>query len=643
MKHYPSLFSPVRIGTHVLKNRIIMSAMATNSCNIDGSVTPAIVAHYAKRARGGVGMIIIEFTSVDYPAGRGSLTQLQLADPRVIAGFHAIADSVQPYGTKLLAQLHHAGARSVAVPGVQIMGPVEDTSGKIPVHGMTKEDIAALTDKFAKAAQHAQQAGLDGVELHAGHGYLFSQFLSPLTNTRTDEYGGSVAGRSRFLVETIQAVRKACGPQFIISVRLAVRDWNPAGQSLEDGIEFAKIIDGKVDLINITTGARFGHLGASETQDKPDGFRLDLARAVKPHVKTPVSIVGKLRTGEMCDGVIKDGVADLVVVGRQILCDPEWPNKLSNGRDNEVRKCLNCMDGCYSSLSANSGVRCAINPYCGFDSVYDEGNLPRVDTPKKVVVVGGGVTGMQAALTAAERGNTVTLLEKASELGGQLHLACVPPSKEILSTTAEYFAMRMKQEGVDIRLGIDADANTIAALKPDTVILATGSLPSVPPIPGIERAVKSWDILDGTYTAPQGKRVVIIGGGNVGCDTALYLLEKQNMITIIEMLDKVSAGQEGTHRTRDMEIMKKGGVNIQTLATVQNVSEAGVAYTDKEGKACLAETDLVVVSTGQKPVGEDLARALEEKGIAVKRAGDALQIGKIRTNVRSGFLAGYDA
>lgn len=642
MKPYPSLFSPVRIGSHVLKNRIIMSAMHTNNCNSDGSVSPADIAHYAKRARGGAGMITIAFVSVDYPVGCGSPTQPQLADPSVIPGFRAIADSVQPYGAKLIAQLHHAGMRAFPKPGIKIMGPVEDLSGKIPVHGMTKDDIAALTSKFAKAAKHAQIAGLDGVELHAGHGYLLSQFLSPLTNTRTDEYGGDAEGRARFLLETVQAVRKACGPQFILSVRLAVRDWDPKGQSLEDGIAFAKLLDGKVDLINITTGARFGALSNSETQDKPDGFRLNLARAVKPHVKTPVSIVGKLRTGEMCESVIKDGVADLVVVGRQLLCDPEWPNKLNTGRDREIRKCLNCME-CYSSVSNLSSVRCAINPYCGFDSVYDEGNLPRVDKPRKVVVVGGGVTGMQAALTAAERGNTVTLLEKSAKLGGQLHLACVPPDKEILSAIPGYFGMRLKQEGVEVRLGVDADADSVAALKPDTVILATGSLPSVPPIPGIERAVKSWDILDGTYAAPQGKRVVIIGGGAVGCDTALYFLTKQNMITIIEMLGQVASGQEGTHRTRDLEIMEKGGVNIQTLAAVQSVSDAGVAYTDKDGVSCLAEADLVVVSTGQRPAGADLALALEEKGIAVKRAGDAVAIGKIRTNVRSGFLAGYDA
>lgn len=642
MMHYPALFSPVRIGSHVVKNRIMMSAMHTNTCNPDGTVTPADIAHYAKRARGGAGMITIAFVSVDYPSGCGAPTQLSLADPSVIPGFHALADSVQPYGAKLIAQLHHAGMRAFPKPGIKIMGPVEDYSGKIPIYGMSKDDIAALTAKFAKAALYAQMAGLDGVELHAGHGYLFSQFLSPLTNTRTDEYGGGIANRAKFLLETVQAVRKACGPQFILSVRLAVRDWDPRGQSLEDGVEFAKLLDGQVDLINITTGARFGALSNSETQDKPDGFRLNLARAVRPHVKTPIAIVGKFRTGEMCESVIRDGIADLVVVGRQLLCDPEWPNKLSMGRDREVRKCLSCME-CYASVNKLSSIRCAINPYCGFDSIHDEGNLPRVTKARKVVVIGGGITGMQAALTAAERGNTVTLLEKFGELGGQVRLASVPPDKEIHKTTIEYLQMRLESEGVDVRLGVNADADTVAAMKPDTVILATGSLPSVPPIPGIECAVNSWDILEGTMATPEGKRIVIIGGGNVGCDTAMYLLKRQNRITIIEMLDQISTGQEALHRTRDLEIMNQCCVHIETLATVQRVSDAGVAYTDKCGTPCLAEADLVVVSTGQRPYGADLALALAEKGIKVVRAGDAVAIGKIRTNVRSGFLAGYDA
>ncbi|HPK52946.1 MAG TPA: NAD(P)/FAD-dependent oxidoreductase [Smithellaceae bacterium] len=644
MKIFPNLFSPFRLGTHELKNRIVMSPMATNSCNIDGSVSPANLAYYAKRARGGVGMIIVEFISVDYPVGRGSLTQFQLADSRVIAGFHALVDSIKPYGTKVIAQLHHAGARSIQVPDIKIMGPVDDKSGKIPVHGMTKEDIAYLTNKFVQAALNARQAGFDGVELHSAHGYLLSQFLSLQSNTRTDEYGGDVAGRSRFLVEIIQGIRKACGPQFLISVRLGVRDWDPKGLALADGLEAAKIIDREgIDLINVSTGARYSHFGAVETQEKPDGFRLDLARAVKPLVKTPVAIVGKLRTGAMCDDVVKGGVADLVVIGRPLICDPEWPNKMQSGREAEIRQCLNCLDGCYTSLTINSGIRCAINPYAGFESIYDEGNLPRVIKPKKVVVVGGGIAGMQAALTAAERGHAVTLLEKKPALGGQLQIASIPPHKEVLNTIAKYFAIRMQQEGVTVKLGVDADVATIAALHPDTVILATGSLPVVPPIPGIERAIQSWDILSGARTAPEGRNIVIIGGGTVGCETALYLLGYRNRITILEMLKEVSGDQEGTHRTRDLEILKNGGVDIRTLATVQKITGAGVDYLDKDGKMCQVKADLVIVSTGQRPVGSALAEALADRGILVKMAGDAGDIGKIRTNTLSGFLTGYSA
>ncbi len=404
-------------------------------------------------------------------------------------------------------------------------------------------------------------------------------------------------------------------------------------------MKIAQIIASSINLINLTTGARYGHLGASETQDKPDGFRLELARAVKPNVQTPVAVVGKLRTGEMCDGIIRDGVADLVVVGRQLICDPEWPNKLRTGRENEVRKCLNCMDGCYSSLSINSGTRCAINPYVGFESVYDEGNLPRVVNPKKVVVIGGGVAGMQAALTAAERGHSVTLLEKNPVLGGQLGIASVPPHKDILNTTPAYYELRMRQEGVDIRLGVEADAESVAALKPDTVILATGSLPSIAPIPGIEHAVESWDI-PAARTRRPGKSVVIIGGGTVGCETGLHLLTPGTW-------SPSSRSGHGSHRqeahTAPLEILKEIGVDILTRATIQMVTELGVEYSDKDGNACQAEADLIVVSTGQRPVGGELAEALENMGITVKRAGDALQLGKIRFNVRSGFLAGYDA
>lgn len=641
MPNYPHLFSPIRVGSQIMKNRIIMPGMATSLCTPDGFATQEMCSYYAKRARGGVGTIIMEFTSVAYPQGLGANVQFQLADERVVTGLATIADAVHAYGTKLLIQLHHAGARSVARPGVETIGPMDEGD---KVRMMTEQDIKDLTAKFVKAAKNAQQAGLDGVEIHAGHGYLISQFLSPITNQRTDAYGGTLEGRCRMLVEIIEAIREACGKAFVISVRLAVRDWDPRGTKVEEGVEFAKMCEAAgADLINITTGIKYKHWGGSETQERPDGNRLYLAEAVKPHVNIPVSVVGKLRTGEMCDGAIESGITDMVTVGRQLIADPNWPNKLREGRDADVRRCLNCSEGCYGSLARKGAMRCAISPYVGYESVYDEDNLPKANEIHKVVIVGGGIAGMQAAVTAAERGHNVVLLEKANRLGGQLNLACVPPDKGIMATTIDYFERRMQQVGVDVLLGVEATPEKIQELEPDTVILATGSLPSVAPIPGIEKAVESWDVLSGKVEMPMGKNIVIIGGGTVGMETGLLMLEHDNKITILEMLPNISNGQEGTHRTRDLNILKEAEANIQTLAKVQKVNDDSVEYIDKDGNACVASADMIVVSTGQRPAGQELYDALVEMDLHPVFAGDAIRMGNLRHNVRSGFLLGYDA
>ena len=642
MSKYKNLFSPIRIGSQMIKNRIIMPAMDTGLCNADGTVSPALVAHYARRAQGGVGLIISEFTSVDYPAGRGAVTQLQISQDEVIPGFRMIADAVHAYGAKMLVQLHHAGARSNQFPGIRLVAPSDGMAGKQEVHGMTVEECRELIGKFVKAAQRAQKASMDGIEIHAGHGYLVGQFLSSQTNTRDDEFGGDTKRRCQFLVEIIRGIREACGKNFIISVRLAVKDRHPTeGLQLEEGIEIAKIIDAEpVDLINLTTGVKYKWIGALETQERPDGDRVFLAEAVKPHVKHPIAIVGKLRKGEMCEKIIADGTADMVCVGRPQICDPDWVNKVRYGKEDEIRTCLNCMYGCYGAISRQSGIRCVINPHVGFDDVYPDGDLPKAARPGKVVVVGGGVAGMQAAWTAAQRGHSVTLFEKSDKLGGQALIASIPPYKETLALIPDFYAKQMAKEGVEVRLNAEADVDTIAAMNPDKVIIATGSKPVRPPVEGIEKAVESWDVLTGS-DKPQGKNVVIIGGGLVGCETALHLLEYGNKITIIEMLATLANGQEASHRARDLDTLKNGGVVMNTLASVKKVTDTAVEFVDSEGNAQSVPADLVIVATGQRPVGGELFAALEEKGIRVEKAGDAVAMGNFLSNVQSGFAAGY--
>ena len=638
MGAYQHLFSPFRLGSVTLKNRVVMSPMGTLFCEPDGSVSDQMVAYYQKRAAGGVGMILLEYTSVDFPRGRGSVNQLSLSDDSVIPGFKKLAECIRPYGAKVLAQLHHAGERSVSLPGELNVGPM-DHPGKC--RALTKEDLSALAARYAEAAKRAKTAGLDGVEIHAGHGYLVNQFLSPLTNQRADEYGGSTENRARFLIEILRAVRAACPRPFLLSVRLAVRDWAEGGITVEEGVKLAGLIDQEdIDLINCTSGLKSGYFGAVETQDRPDGNRLDLARAVRPQVKHAVAIVGKLRTGAMCDAVIADGTADLVLLGRPLICDPEWPNKMRTGREEEIRTCINCMEGCYAALGQKGGVRCALNPTVGYEDRYDENELPLARTPKAVAVVGGGVTGLQAAVTAAERGHKVVLLEQSGQLGGQLNLACLPPHKQDLNTIVPYYERRLRSLGAEVVLNADA-LKEIEARKIDKVILATGSTPFVPPIPGIERAVGAWDVLSGKAAVAPGQKAVIIGGGNVGCETALFLLERGAKAAIIEMLPTLSNGQEATHRTRDLGILKASGSPLYTQAKVQEVTGEGVVFTDAGGVTRTEVCDVVITCTGQRPAGGELFDALCARGYDVVKAGDALGMGNIRSNVRSGFLIGY--
>lgn len=639
MTQYKNLFSPLKVGKTVLKNRLVMPAMGTLYCNADGTVSETMRAYYEKRAEGGVGVIILEFGSVDQPHGMGAVNQLDLSKDTVIPSLHALADSVKPFGTKLVAQLHHAGARAYATPGAVAVGPDE---GK-EVKALSKEEIAALVAKFAAAAVRVKQAGLDGVEVHGGHGYLINQFLSPLTNHRADEYGGSNENRFRFLGEILTAVRRACGDGFLLSVRLAVKDWPEGGIGIDTGAEFAQLCDPLVDMINATTGIKDRWYGAVETQDRPDGARRELVARIRPAVKKPVAIVGKLRTGELCEEILKNGEADLIVVGRTLICDPFWPEKLRTGREDEVRRCINCLEGCYAMLGKKSGIRCALNPYVGFDAVYDEGNLQQAKTRKKIVVVGGGVAGMQAAQTAAERGHSVTLIERKGELGGQMNIACVPPDKEILKTSAKYYEKQFELLGVKVLLNTKATADSIAALHPDKVIVAVGSVPAAPPVPGIENTAGAWNVLDGTVPTPKGKDVVVIGGGNVGCEAALFLLESGNRITIIEMTPVLSAGQEATHRERDLATLKEKGADLQVCAKVSSIEADYVNYTDSEGTPRRAKADLIVLATGQRPAGSELFEALSAKGVDAVLCGDSMEQGNIRTNIAAGFKAGYSA
>lgn len=647
-KNYPKLFSPIKLGNKIIKNRIVMPAMGTNYANADGSVSRRLIDHYTERAKGGTGLIVVEVTAVDYPKGKTIARQVKLNDYNDIPGWRDLADSVHAYDAKIICQLHHAGILSnyAKANGFQPVGPseVNNSEGEL-CRAMTTEEVDQLIQKFIQSALFAKKAGLDGVEIHAGHGYLIGQFLSKLFNHRTDKYGGSLEGRAEFLLSTIKGVREACGKDFIISVRFGIEDTFPGGNTLEEGIEIGKLVDkAGTDLINITTGV-IGVLGtAVETQNFPEGSRIYMAEALKPYVENAViSIVGKLREPKMCEEILSDGKADMVTIGRQLLCDPYWPTKAELGRESEIRKCISCSEGCFGNLVFNeSPAQCVLNPYLGMEEKFTEANPASVTNPKKVVVVGGGIAGMEAAITASKRGNKVLLLEQSEVVGGQINLAKVPPHKDDLKSIVPWFEQELGNQHVEVKTNFTVNFDDILDFSPDAVIVAAGSVPNVAPILGIEKATESWDILNGKAEMPENKKVVVIGGGTVGCETSLYLAEKGNQVTVMEMLPQLSMGQETTHLLEQMTAMKDAGIQAVTSAIVKEVNDSSIVYLNEDGIQAEIQYDFVVVSTGQKSIGLNLVEDLKEKGIKCMKAGDTKGIGNIRSAIRSGFEVGYN-
>ena len=643
MSDLKAVFQPITVGPLKLKNRFVMPPMSNNLCRPDGSLSPESIAYYRERARGGIGLIIVEASAVAFPRGLILERQPSVASRSVEPDWRRLAEVIHSCDAKVIVQIHHGGF--LAPPhcngGEKCLSPSGyDGDLWYPAREMTREEVKEVINQHIEAAKMLCEAGLDGVEIHCCSTYLLNEFLTAHYNHRTDEYGGSLENRGRILTEIIAGIKTAC-PDFMVGARLAIEDKEtPDGLTLEDGVALAKMCEeAGADMINCSVGFFVSQHLDTESQWQDEGGRLYMAELVKKAVKTAkVAAVGKFRTPAFCNEVVADGRADLICLGRQLVCDPYYVRKLEEGREDEIRPCMNCNDGCVGeALYRHGSIRCAINPYTGYEALYREHETAAAAIKKRVVVVGGGVAGMQAAIVAAKRGHEVILLEKSDRIGGQMVLAGTPYKKDVVMRAEKWFEAEVARAAVDVRCGAEADAASVIALNPDAVIVAAGAHPLLPPIDGADKVATAWDVLADAAAYTGFKTVAIVGGGDVGCETAVTLAEAGHEVSVIEMRDDIALDTEPMHRVFVEGYLKKNA-SVYTGAKVTAMTDRSVTFERDGGEETLS-ADLVVTACGAEPDGGDLFEALKGHGFSVNRVGDARAIGNIRLATRSAFEA----
>jgi 2,4-dienoyl-CoA reductase-like NADH-dependent reductase (Old Yellow Enzyme family)/thioredoxin reductase len=623
MTHFPRLFSPFKIGSMEVKNRIVMPAMETHLCDKEGFVTPDIVSYYRERAKGGVGYITVENISID-PAGRINDGMLCIHEDKYVDGLKRLAEEVHRIGGKLVMQLNHAGKEALTYfTGMESVAPspISSPLTRVVPRELSTQEIEAIVERFAQGAERVFKAGADGVEIHMAHGYLVCQFLSPESNARSDGYGGDTRGRARFAVEIVKAIRARVPKDFPVICRISADEFTEKGLKLEESKLIAMLLE--------AAGASALHVSACNSTSAvynipcyylEEGCFIHLASGIKSVVNLPVITVGRILNPEMAEKALEEGKADLVSMGRSLIADPHWPKKVSEGRLEDIRPCISC-NRCIESIVEERLV-CTVNPYIGKEWELERRAKPR---SKKVLVMGGGPAGLSAAAAAGELGHKVWLWEKEPVLGGRYRFASMAPKKEYMRKFLDYLIKRARKYANNIQCSKEATEEAIKEFAPEVVILANGAKDEFLQIPGMGNN-HLMEIRDAfNNTGELGKHVAIVGGGPEGCELADYLLTNGKQVTIIEMRRMLGMGLVSHPRYHISERLKKAGAKILINTKVIEVGHGFLIVSRRgEEKQRLDGFDNVVMSSLHRP-NDSLVEPLKKCTKEVYVVGDAVQ------------------